>query len=38
MLQHYIDYSTIYLHILEVNKKENTSTLISRNIRLLSIL
>ena len=27
------NYTTIYLHILEVNKRANTSTLISRNIR-----
>ena len=33
MLHHDITYSTIDWHILEVNKKANTSTLISRNIR-----
>ena len=33
MLQHDITYSTLDLPLLEVNKRANTSTLISRNIR-----
>ena len=33
MLQHDITYPNVYLPILEINKRANTSALISRNIR-----